>query len=144
MNPVFNDSTTNDKPHKILKEEFWKRYGTDDTSRALIHFYFEKRTTNKSLAIGSGAATAIAAGSAGAVLLATTTFNLVSFLLIITLMAMAYVTALMLVVGVVFFVVNNRRRLHRMLRHYHSRNGLPRRLRRKKSFLRLLKKASTS
>lgn len=38
----FTDSTTG-KKHQLTREAFLNRYGTDDSSRALIHYFFDKR-----------------------------------------------------------------------------------------------------
>lgn len=47
-----------------LKEKaFLKQYGTDDTARALIHYWFKKRHLFASLASGSGVLALFSAGS---------------------------------------------------------------------------------
>jgi hypothetical protein len=38
-----NDTSHTGKPYKISKQKFLARYGKDDSSRALIRYYFSKR-----------------------------------------------------------------------------------------------------
>jgi hypothetical protein len=65
-NKIFHDTTiTPEKEYALNKEEFLNVYGKDDSSRALIEFYFAKRNKGKKMIVfptaisGSAAALAI-------------------------------------------------------------------------------------
>jgi hypothetical protein len=55
------DSTVPQKAYKMEKKGFLERYGRDDSSKALIYFYFRKRKVNKNIFF-PGAALGLAAG----------------------------------------------------------------------------------
>lgn len=126
------------KPHKLNQQQFLDRYGTDDSSRALIRYYFPRHQTNAVLAVYSGGAMVLA-GALAAFVLLTTNFDLLTFLIVVALGAAAYVAALLFVITGIFLLINSRRRLYKFIQNYHNGKGLPRRIGRKKTFLRLLK-----
>jgi hypothetical protein len=41
---IYVDTTHPVKPYKIFHKQFLEEYGKDDTSRAIINYYFKKRT----------------------------------------------------------------------------------------------------
>lgn len=47
--PVLSDTTSPEKEYKISRDEFLEKYGRDDSSRALINYYFSKRIAAKIL-----------------------------------------------------------------------------------------------
>jgi hypothetical protein len=47
--PVLSDTTKPEKEYKLNRDQFLEKYGKDDSSRALINYYFSRRTSAKIL-----------------------------------------------------------------------------------------------
>lgn len=130
------------KPHKLTRQQFLDRYGTDDSSRALIQYYFPKRKAAVRNILQSSGLLVLAG------LLSIVVFSkgngiengLGDFFILLILLSSAYVAVGFLVVNATLLLLQSRRRLYNMLQAYRNGKGLPRRISRKKSFLRLLKK----
>ena len=130
------------KPHKLTQQQFLDRYGTDDSSRALINYYFLDRKIAAGLTVKSALSLGLT-GVLGGIVLSTSNGDGESwnaFFLLLILLAVAYAAALLLLVGTLLLLLQSRRRLFRLLQTYHNGNGLPRRITRKMAFLRWLKK----
>ena len=54
--PVSNDTNTPPKAHRLTKQKFLYHYGTNDTARALIHYYFQHRKLTGVAALLAGVA----------------------------------------------------------------------------------------
>ena len=130
------------KPHKLTKQQFLDRYGTDDSSRALINYYFLDRNIASGLTLKSALSLGLT-GVLGGIIISTSNDegkSLNAFFALLLLLAVAYAAALLLLTGTVLLLLQSRRRLFRYLQAYHNGNGLPHRISRKKAFLRWLKK----
>jgi hypothetical protein len=126
------------KPHRLTQQQFLDWYGTDDSSRALIDYYYPKHRKNAILALYSGGAL-IVTGSLAALVLAASAGNLLSLLALIALLACAYYFGALLLVSLTFLLMHSRRRLYKMLLAYRNGKPISHHSSRKKAFLRLLK-----
>lgn len=91
----------------------------------------------------SGGSMVISAGLAGLIVL-TSGGNGLAFVLVLLLAATAYIAALFFVITSLFLLASNRKSLYKLVQNYKEGKGLPRRISRKKSFLRVLKKEQNS
>ena len=124
------------KPHKLSQKEFLKKYGTDDSSRALIKDYFNKRAwfRNAALLYGtlSGTGYIILNG------IATKGSDVVNG-------KGVFAAFLVLLFGLTTPVVayrwlrTSRKKLFEMLEDYKKNKILPEKIRRSSSFQRFLK-----
>lgn len=116
------------KPWKITEQQFLDQYGKDDSSRALIRYYFErKRKTRKStsnLAIITGGFAIISGG------VFISTRNSASDNLAVPFVAFlaTSISALLTLLFGVALISMNRRYLFKLLQKYHSGKGIPRKI----------------
>ncbi len=117
------DSTTPPrKPHKLNKNQFLLQHGSDDTSRALIRYYYDNYQINKFLVAHSGGSMVISAGLAGLIVL-TSGVNGLAFLLVLLLAATAYIAALFFVITSLFLLDSNRKSLYKLVQNYKEGKG---------------------
>jgi hypothetical protein len=126
--------------HRLGKQQFLTIYGRDDSSRALIKYYYPKRKTGIILSGYSGSSLVIAGILSAVIIYSTAGANFLAFLLVLTLLAAAYVAAFLLIAGLVMLLLHSRRRLKKMLLLYFTGEPIPERIRKKDSFQRLVKK----
>ena len=129
------------KPHKLNKQQFLDRHGADDSSRALIQYYFPKRKAavrkiveSSGLLVLAGVLSIVVFSKGNGV-----EDGLGDFFVLLFLLSSAYVSAAFFIVNGVLLMLRSRKQLYNMLQSYHNGKGLPRNISRKKSFLRLVK-----
>lgn len=135
--------TSYNKSHKLSQQEFLDKYGRDDSSRALIKYYFQKRNAAKWVLFygaGTGAVSAIAyaltwAGAGSAT-------GLGAIFVIIIVLSGLFTGAIFALTGLLFLLTYSRKKLFRLLKNYHRGNGIPKKIRTAKAFKNLLKAES--
>lgn len=135
-----NDSTQTKKTWKISEQQFLDQYGKDDTSRALIRYYFKKRTGFRNASIFTSAGTgvfgfliqAMAADSRGGRGLDTLGE---AFLL---LMGFCFL-ALAAIVVITKWLTMTRRYLFKLIRRFNRGKGIPKRMSSDDLFKKILK-----
>ena len=128
------------KGHKLSQQQFLDQYGTDDSSRALIKYYFQRRNAAKWIlyyGAGTGAVSAIAyaliwAGAGSAT-------GLGAIFAIIIVLSGLFTGAIFALTGLLFLLTYSRKKLFRLLKNYHRGNGIPKKIRNAKAFKNLLK-----
>ena len=129
------------KPHKLNQQQFLDRYGTDDSARALIRYYYPKRKAAVRSILQS-AGLLIISGILSAIIFSTSTgieSGYGALFILLILLSSAYAGAAFILINTAILLVYSRKRLYRLLRDYTKGKKLPRRIIRKKSFIRLLK-----
>lgn len=130
----FTDSTTG-KKHQLTREAFLNRYGTDDSSRALIHYFFDKRQVAQKKAI-TRAGIAAGAGILFALLVMSNIFQ-GNLLLIIAAIGLGSAFWVFLLFGIFSGIVLysfSRKRLLRLLQAYQQGKPLPKKITRQLPF----------
>jgi hypothetical protein len=143
--PVDSDSTIRPTGARLSQQEFLDRYGTDDTSRALIRYYFSRNKTFKRSTIISG----------GVGLLSLVVFDsvvakgepsrggaLAALGMGIVLLSVIFVSAFVVLFGIGMWLIFSRRSLFKQLQKHKAGGPLPKRVRRNPVFQTYLKEES--
>ena len=127
INPISN--------HKKTKQYYLDYYGKDDSTRALIEYFFNKKHNSINSIIIWGIT-----GIASTLLLLYLTnggYNLgiIGFLLYVDLIAIFYGVAIGLLISLYKLCRFNRKRLFKLLNNYNNGKGLPKNIKRNKTFI---------
>ena len=125
----YADTNINKLSYKQSKQYFLEKYGKDDSTRALINYFFKKRIdgiyeTFVPLAVGGGSALLLNNIKVGAMLI----------LVPITLALVLYACPIYIINGQVKWISFSRKRLLGYLIDYNSGKPLPKRVKRRKAF----------
>jgi hypothetical protein len=121
--------------YKLSQKDFLENYGKDDSSRALINFYFTKRNRAITLTWIGGGGSVIADIALNSFLNSSsisTLGDLIVGYLLLNLAATAAFT--LLVIGIVRWLVLSRRKLLSILRNYNLSKGIPRNILKSRGF----------
>lgn len=137
--PVYKDSVIQPKVSRLSQEQFLNTYGTGDTTRALIQYYFKRNRIAKRDMLIWGTA-GIAAGFAfDRILMNGSGVDALSGLAVgILLGSLIYVGAAVLLINSFNWVHFSRQRLASKLERYKTGKPLPRSIYRNKYFKRFL------
>jgi hypothetical protein len=132
------------KAYKINREEFLEKYGCDDSSRALINFYFKKRNHQKgNFLAGAGALliAGIAFGSVNNLMNDDKNYNYDNGLpnaqttfLAIAIIVMAFMGLPLIISGGTLWIIYSRKKLLKLLDRYNNGKSIPRGISRNKMF----------
>jgi hypothetical protein len=114
-------SIINKNLYKLNEGQFMDRYGTDDSSRALIHFFFSKRTKSFQYILIPLAIDAIAGiliGIFGPLVMAGAGY--IGYLLILIITGLVGVTITLSILGGATLIKYSRKKLFRLLTIYHA------------------------
>lgn len=115
--------------YNLNRQEFLAKYGTDDSSKALISYWFGRRSSSKYLSIAG----AVTAGS-GAIALSSVKSDSLGGLFSKGVFAMAIATGVLtLVLSLTNFLFFSRKKLLGLLKDYHKGKPLSKKLKRKVS-----------
>jgi hypothetical protein len=112
----------------LKAKAFLKQYGTDDTSRALIVYWFKKRHIFSALSILSGAATGAAAIALGS---SANSNSLGGFAETLGLTLTVATGTLATILFLIPFLTHSRKKLLRLLTNYRNNESLPKKYRKK-------------
>jgi len=134
------DTIPSDKnDYKINRKEFLENYGKDDTSRALINFYFIKRNRAITLTFIGGGGSVIANIALNSFLNSNSVASLGDLIVGYGLLNLSVAVAFtLLVIGMVRWLVFSRRKLLSILRNYNLSKGVSRNILKSRSFKRQL------
>jgi hypothetical protein len=126
------DTSIRGKPYKINEQQFMEKYGTDDSSRALIRYFFHHRSVGlRFLFIPPGAGLIISA----VVILSRVCLN---WLLFLYLCVAAEAVFVLMIIGGVYLLRYTRKKLLRLLLQYHSGGSIRRRIAQNHYFIKQL------
>lgn len=129
------DTVYKSKPHKISKKEFLDHYGHDDSTRALIRYFFKDRSKSKKSLIIFGSITPIATiaalneGPGNALLIGV---YIACFLLVL-------LGSIIVLFNIYFLASNSRKKLYRILQAFQNNIPLPKKIVRQSLFKKYLK-----
>jgi hypothetical protein len=139
-NPILISDTTkpSSKPYKLSEKEFMIQYGKDDTSRALIHYFFDKRTKASRmfyvpLIIDALAVIVVAISGAFATVSMSYPLALLFFILSVT-------TVTLFIIGAVYLLKYPRKKLFQLISRYNMGGSVPKKIKANKYFKLLLLK----
>lgn len=114
------------------------QYGRDDTSKALIHYFFDKRSKASRMIY----VPLIIDGLAGIVLGIAGAFTTVSmaYPLALLVFILAATTVTILIVGAVYLLKYSRKKLFRLINRYQTGGSIPKKIKANKYFKTLLVK----
>lgn len=123
------------KKHQLSREAFLNRFGTDDSSRALIHYFFDKRKVAQKKALAR-AGIAAGAGILFALLIMSNIFkgNLLLIFAAIGLGSAFWVFLLFGIFSGIMLYSYSRKRLLRLLQAYQQGKPLPKKITRQLQF----------
>ncbi|HEY4154342.1 MAG TPA: hypothetical protein VGM24_02920 [Puia sp.] len=126
--------------YQLSKTEFLQQYGRNDSSRALIRFYFAKRYRARNLILLSGAIGIVSGAFIGALALSAGTDSYLwgIFLASLTTLVAEAVITLTLIGGTRLMVMSRKKLLLR-LRQYEEEGYIPKNIRNSKFFQSALK-----
>jgi hypothetical protein len=134
------DSSTLLPEHKLNRKEFLRKYGRDDSSRALIAFFYYKRGASQGT-VASGAVMGIVSGIAFDRATNVAESGNASFADAFYAFALSMVVAAGIAVfsiGTVIWIRYSRKRLLRLLKDYFNGKSIPRGIRKNKLYRSLL------
>ena len=129
------DTATPQKPYKMDKKYFMEYLGKDDSSRAVIRFFFHRRQWAKEYII-------IPMAIAGTTALAFGIYEWISygaqinFLWVIPITFIARAALTLGIIGTIHILRYSRKRLYKILERYNSGQGMPHKLMYKNSHIR--------
>ncbi len=119
-------------PHP--KEYFLNKYGKDDSSRAMIEFFFKKKHQGKKETIWWAIIGTIASVLFIAVIDSTIGFGIVGLLLAISLGVIPYGAIIGMAIGIYKWIYFRRKRLEKLLDDYNAGKGIRPNIKRNKTF----------
>ncbi|HYM94525.1 MAG TPA: hypothetical protein VET23_10325 [Chitinophagaceae bacterium] len=127
---IFTDTTQPRKPWKISQQQFLERYGKDDTSRRIIHYFLALRKTGKIITISAGLLTAglgfyfdrVIVKGEGARL---APGGLVGFFWGIAVAATIWGLGITTLLSAYLWIAHPRKKLWKILNNYFSGKGIP-------------------
>ena len=129
--------------YRLSEAEFLKKYGRDDSSRALIQYYFYKRGKEKKILFVPLATAASAATTIGIVSIFTSlslsVSSLIGFFAVFLLTVASLAILSLCITGTMMLIFNGRKKLLVRLNNYYSGGHIPVHLARSKIFHQLLK-----
>jgi hypothetical protein len=121
--------------YKFNRIDFLENYGKDDTSRALINFFFTKRNRAITLTLIGGGGSVIADIAFNSFLNSVSLATLGDLILGYILLNLAVDVAFtLLVIGIIRWLVYSRRKLLSILKNYSNGKGIPRNILKSRSF----------
>lgn len=130
--PFSTDSSIHPKPWKLSQQQFIEQYGNNDTSKALINFYFLRNKRAKQVGVvmtGLGLLTAIGIAKI------TTTSNhnnraySYAFLLALGLAMLGFAIGMVILFDILILLRFSRKNLYKILQNYSAGKPFPRWLR---------------
>ena len=119
------DTTINiSKPYKMNEHEFLRLLGKDDSSRAMISLFFNKRKKAKSM-IFIPLAIAVIFGITYGIFASAGTLKSASYLVFIPGFIAAGVAIVLGIIGTIYLLKYSRKRLYHILRDYESGKPMP-------------------
>lgn len=134
---ISNDAVSRKQPLKEdphSKEYFLNKYGKDDSSRALIEFFFRKEHQAKKETVWWGIIGTIAFVLFIAVIDSTANLGIVGLLLGINLGVIAYGAIIRMAIGIFKWIRFRKKRLEKLLDDYNAGKGIPRNIKRNRTF----------
>jgi hypothetical protein len=118
------DTVYKSKLHKISKKEFLDQYGYDDSTRALIRYFFKDRSKSKKSLIIFGGVTLLAA----IVALNDGPGNTLLIGVYIACILLVLLGSIIVLFNIYFLVSNSRKKLYRILQAYQNNTPLPKKI----------------
>lgn len=129
------------KPWKLTEQQFLDQYGKDDSSRALIRFYFERRKTSRKASFWFSGGAAVFGLTTQAVVTGNNggrgDDNLGGGLLF--LFAGLFLFAIVAVVAIVKWISRTKKYLFKLVNRYNGNKGVPKRIATHELFQKFLK-----
>jgi hypothetical protein len=134
------------KEHKLSREQFLEKYGRDDSTRALINFYFAVRKKSTKMIWVSLVSLAVLSIIIGVI---ATTYadpkypgtydDLGAAVAIVFFSTGIYAAAVFAMIGTIRTLMYSRKKLLRILKNYYDGYSLPPRITKSKGFLKFMK-----
>lgn len=116
------------KPWKVTEQQFLNKYGKDDSSRALIHYYFERRKVYKNRTILFTGISGVSGILFGALIERPGVSALGAILLGIPLLVGLWFFGFAIIIEAVRWIRTSRKALFKMLKNFENEKRIPKRI----------------
>lgn len=139
--PVYKDSAIHPKEFHLSQQQFLEKYGNDDTSRALIRYYFRRTIGAKRNTIIFGSAGLLSSIAFDRLIVNGTPSRepLVGIGFVLFLGLMIYVSAIIVLLSILIWILFSKKTLMKQLQKYRTGTPMPNRIKRNFSFKKYLK-----